>query len=81
MPLAELKKHSFVVGSKQVKKALNKGSVKKVFLAGDAEPRVSEPLQLLCKENDVEVVVVESMKVLGHACGIDVGSAAVAIIN
>lgn len=81
MPLTELKDLPFVTGSKQVKKALNKGVVQKVFLAGDAEARVSEPLKLLCQQNCVEVVMVESMKVLGKACGIDVGSAVAAIIN
>ncbi|HWP98258.1 MAG TPA: ribosomal L7Ae/L30e/S12e/Gadd45 family protein [Syntrophomonadaceae bacterium] len=81
LPLAELKSHSLVIGSKQVKKALNKGIVQKVFLASDAEPRVIEPLQLLCHQHRIEVVMVETMKLLGDACGIDVGSAAVAIIN
>lgn len=80
MPLAELKQSPKVIGTKQVKKALNKGLVKKVFLAGDAEPHILQPLKQLCQQAGVEMVVVESMKTLGIACGIEVGSAAVAII-
>lgn len=80
MPLTEIKDSPKLIGTKQVKKALNKGLVKKVFLAGDAEPHVVQPIEQLCQQCGVQVVMVDSMKALGHACGIEVGSAAVAIL-
>lgn len=80
MPLTEIKDSQKLIGAKQVKKAINKGLAKKVFLAGDAEPHIIQPIEQLCHHHGVEVVMVDSMKALGHACGIEVGSAAVAIL-
>lgn len=81
LPLDELRNSNKVIGSKQVKKAVSKGMVKKVYLAGDAEPHIIEPLKQLCQQNQVEVVLVDRMEVLGNACGIEVGSAAVALLK
>lgn len=80
MPLDELKSSNKVIGSKQVKKAVSQGMVKKVFIAGDAEPHISEPLIKLCQQSQVEIITVETMQALGEACGIEVGSAAVALL-
>lgn len=80
MPLTEIKDSPKLIGTKQVKKALGKGLVKKVFLASDAEPHIIQPIEQLCQQTGVEVVMVDSMKALGHACGIEVGSAAIAIL-
>ncbi|MEN6351300.1 MAG: ribosomal L7Ae/L30e/S12e/Gadd45 family protein [Syntrophomonas sp.] len=82
MPLEELRTCSHkVIGSKQVKKALARGGVKKVFLAADAEHHIVEPLKTLCQQNQVEYEMVESMEIMGKACGIDVGSATVAVLQ
>lgn len=82
MSLDELKdSKNIVIGRKQVKKAINKALIKKVFIATDAEPHIIEPLITLCEEHKVEVVLVEEMKKLGSICGIDVGSAAVALLK
>ena len=80
MQLSDIINETKVVGLKQVKKAVNKGLAKKVFIAGDAEQHIREPLKKLCEQKGTEYLLVESMKALGHACGIDVGAAAVAII-
>jgi len=81
LPLKELKNSQKVIGSKQVKKAIAKNIVQKVYIADDAEPHVTEPIKKLCNQNQLEVVVVDKMENLGNACGIDVGSATVALIN
>ena len=49
--LSELNSTQKVVGAKQVKRALNDGRAAKVFLAADADPRVTEPLQRLAGES------------------------------
>lgn len=81
MPLKELRNHPRVIGTKQVKKAVSKGQVEKVYLARDAEPHIIEPIRELCRQSNVTVVMADSMDILGKACGIDVGSAAVALLK
>lgn len=81
MLLKELKNSPKVIGSKQVKKAIAKNIVKKVYIASDAEPHVTEPIKKLCNQNQIELEVVDKMESLGNACGIDVGSATVALIT
>ena len=77
----ELAKNKFVVGAKQLKKALKNGTVHRVFLACNADPAVTEPIAALCKQNHVDVAWVRSMTDLGHACGIEVGAAAAAAVD
>ena len=69
------------VGVKQTEKAVNKGVALKVFVAKDADERVTEKLVELCEEKVVSVVMVETMHELGKACGIHVKAAAAAILN
>ena len=73
--------HNFVVGAKQLKKALKNGIVKSVFLASNADPAITEPIAALCQLNKVDVAWVRSMTDLGHACGIEVGAAAAAAVD
>ena len=79
--LAELSRQKFVVGAKQLRKALKAGTACKVYLAENADPAVTEPLAALCQENNVSVFWVRSMAELGKVCGIDVGAAAAAVIH
>lgn len=79
--LSELNVSNKVVGAKQVKRALNDGRARKVFVAGDADPRVTQPLAQLAVDKSVPVELVPAMKELGGACGIAVGSAAAAIVT
>lgn len=81
MPLEDLKQASRVIGAKQVKKAITRGIASKVFIACDAEPHVVEPIKQLCQQHQVEIEMVTSKKALGEACGIDVGSATVALLD
>jgi len=78
--LSELNIPNKVVGAKQVKRALNDGRARKLFVAGDADPRVTQPLAQLAVDKGVPVELVPTMRELGSACGIAVGSAAAAII-
>jgi len=71
----------FVVGSKQLKKALKNGNVHMVFLACNADPAITEPIAALCQQNNVDCAWVKSMTDLGRACGIEVGAAAAAAVD
>lgn len=75
-----LQAKSFIVGTKQAAKALKQGTIKEVVVARDADAKVAAKVVNTAKEMNVPVVYVDSMKILGKACGIEVGAAAVAII-
>ncbi|SEU00717.1 large subunit ribosomal protein L7A [Salinibacillus kushneri] len=72
-------KSKAIIGTKQTMKALKSDQVSEVFVAEDAERRVTEKVVRQAKLLDVPVKHVDSMKKLGKACGIDVGAATVAI--
>ena len=61
-------------------KALSAGGVKKVFLADDADPMLTQPLAEQCRALQITVVCVPTMKQLGAACNISVDAAAAAIL-
>ena len=78
--LAELSRQKLVVGAKQLRKALKAGPARQVYLAENADPAITEPLAAICQEVSVDVSWVRSMTELGKACGIEVGTAAAAIV-
>ena len=78
--LDELKSDHKVVGIKQLRRALSNGKAKKVFIAEDADPALTAPIEELCREGHVEMVTVPTMKQLGDACEIPVAAAAAAIV-
>ena len=78
--LAMLSNRKRVVGAKQIRKALTCGSAQWVYLAKNADPAITEPLIALCQKNSISFAWVKSMTDLGHACGIEVGAAAAAIL-
>lgn len=78
--LKELEISHIIVGTKQLHKQLNRGGVCRVYLARNADPAITAPLEALCAKTGVEVLWVCSMQDLGRACGIDVGAAAAATV-
>ncbi len=79
--LEELKNGQRLVGAKQVSRALKNGQVRCVFLAEDADPKVTQSLELLCTQMSVPVERVATMSRLGELCGIAVGSAVAALVS
>lgn len=70
-----------VVGTKETLKAVEKGEARVVFVARDAEEKVTRPVISLCQDRGVEVQFVENMRELGKWCGIKIGAATAAIIE
>ena len=70
-----------VVGSKQLKKALLNGRAEYVFLAENADPAITEPIEEMCIGGNIQVHWVRSKDDLGSACGIEVGAAAAAVVE
>jgi len=79
--LPNLSEMNLVVGAKQLKKAVKAGRAKYVFLAENADPAVTEPLEILCTANHIQITWVPSMAELGRVCGIEVGAAAAAVVD
>ena len=67
--LEELSSKDKVVGLKQVQRAVSA-----------ADPRLTRPLEGRCRERGVPVSGAHTMAQLGRACGIDVGTAAAALL-
>ena len=78
--LEELKTASKVVGIKQIQKLLPTGRAKKVFVAQNADPMLTEPILTLCEQYEIEIETVETMRQLGDACEISVEAAAAALL-
>jgi len=76
-----LKTEPKVVGAKQTLKYLEKDMVLVLYLAKDAEKRVTDPIFELAKQKNIEVMFVDSMKLLGDACSIEVKTAVAGIIK
>lgn len=76
----ELTNSAKVVGVKQVRRALNAGRAKRLYLAQDADPQLTRPLAEKAQDQGVEAVWLGSMKELGRGCGIAVGAAVAADI-
>ena len=70
-----------LVGSKQLRKALKNDRVAAVFLAENADPRLTDEICKCCGEAGIQPAWVPSMRELGRACGIDVGAAAAAVLK
>ena len=81
MPIGALSGCKIAVGAKQIRKALTAGSASFVYLAKNADPALTEPLEALSKEYDIPVAWVPSMAELGKHCGIEVGAAAAAAVK
>lgn len=70
------------IGVNEVTKALERGIAKFVSIAEDVEPKeIVMHLPVLCKEKKVPFGKIGTKKELGEKAGIEVGTAAVAVIE
>ena len=79
--LEDLSSKDKVVGLKQVRRAIACGWAGHVFLARDADPQLTGPLEDCCREAGVPVAGGHTMAQLGRACSIAVGTAAAAALE
>ena len=68
-----------IIGTKQAVKAIRAGIVIEIIIAQDAEERIIAPVMEEAVLHGIQVTHVDSKERLGHACGIQVGAAVVAI--
>ena len=69
------------IGKNQTTKAIDRGQARVLYVARDADHRVTDPVLKAARDRGLEVVEVESMVALGRACGIAVGAAVAAILD
>ncbi len=69
-------------GTNEVTKAVERGEAKLVVIAEDVDPpEIVTHLPLICSERKIPYIYVKSKKDLGAAAGLQVASAAVAIVD
>ena len=78
---AEINSCPMVAGAKQIRKAIQSGKAKKVYLACNADPAITQPIEAVCRQSGVSCAWVTTMKDLGDAAGIEVGAAAAAAVE
>lgn len=74
-------KTELVGGIKQTKKIVKLGNAKTVYIARDAESHVVSQLEALCKNANIKIIYINSMKELSKMCGIKVNTSAAAILK
>jgi len=79
LPLNELAVPNRVTGERQVRRMLKAGRLKKIFIAGDADPSVVRNLEEEAERQNIPVERVDSMLKLGRACAISRGASAAGI--
>jgi len=69
-------------GTNEVTKAIERGIVRLVFISTDVQPEeIVAHIPPLCDEKEIPYIYVKRQTDLGAASGLDVGSAAAAIID
>ena len=70
------------IGTNETTKAVERGIAKLVVIAEDVQPKeVTMHLPPLCNEKKIPCVSVKSKQELGRSAGIDVSTAAIAIVQ
>ncbi len=70
-----------IVGTKQTLRQLEKNNVKVLFVAKDADDKVTGQAVELAKANNVQVKYIDTMCELGKQCNVEVKTAIAAIIE
>lgn len=79
--LTELASQEKVIGVKQSRKAIRDGLARRVYLACDADPSITDPVAGACAEGAIPVERGYTLAQLGQACRITVGASVVAVLK
>lgn len=79
--LTALSNSKHIAGAKQIRKAVRAGTVERVYLAKDADDRVTAPVEELCRQTGTLMTWVPTMRELGVACGIEVATACAGMLR
>ena len=81
MPLNELAVPERVIGEKEVLRALERGTLRKLFVAADSDPARLNSILRKAEAAGVEVERTDSRVVLGRACAIDRSAMAAGLLR
>lgn len=70
-----------IVGAKEVKRGLKSNTVEKVYIAKDADSKVTKDVIFLANESNVGIEYVESKEELGKLFGIEINAATAALLK
>lgn len=70
-----------IVGAKQTLKVVKNDMTEVVYVAMDAESRVTKSVVDACKAHNIEVVYIDTMQKLGDMVSIDVGAAIACVLK
>ena len=73
--------NNIVIGFKQCKKAASEGRIKILYVALDADKKITAEVVDTAKNSGADIIAVETMSELGNACKIDVGASLVAVLK
>lgn len=79
--LEKLRNSNKVVGTRRLVRAVLAGEISEVYLAADADLFILRQVKDACNSMNVRIVEVESMEVLGEACGVEVKTASAGIVK
>ncbi len=69
-------------GTNETTKSIERGEAELVLIAEDVQPEeIVMHLPSLCDEKDIRYLYVEQQNDLGHACGLEVGTASATIVD
>ena len=69
------------IGTKQTMKVVELGKAAEVYVARDADARITAKVVQMCRKAGIPIVYVDTMKQLGRTCGIEVGAAMAAVLT
>ena len=69
------------VGTRETRKALEKGLLEGIFIAMDAEHRLVKPLIAAARASGISIYYVETMKKLGAVCDVEVDTAIAGVLK
>lgn len=81
VPLNELASPERIVGEREVRRAILKGTLRKLFVAADADPIRAASLVKEAEAAGAEVERAESRLLLGRACAIDRSATAAGLLR
>ncbi|MDR1622331.1 MAG: ribosomal L7Ae/L30e/S12e/Gadd45 family protein [Synergistaceae bacterium] len=81
MPLNELAVSGRVVGEREVRRALSRNLLKKIFVAADSDAKVLKGILEAAAKSSVQVEEVDSKLKLGRACAIDKSAAVAGLLR
>jgi large subunit ribosomal protein L7A len=76
-----LKENSKVIGMKQTLRALEKEEVSVLYVAKDAQSKVTLRALELAESQQISIVYVDTMEELGSVCDVEVKTATAALIK